>query len=441
MNFYIYKVINGRNLAILLLVIFFLLLYPNLKTFPYSDDWSYLSYLSNNDLFNIDYLFSQHNDHRIPLQKILHLMLLKFSGGDFRVLIGLNAFTVFFISLIWISIYKFFNDNCVIETIFPLVAFSYGFNSVNWGFSFQFVSSVFFASLCLLLWLHYLDSKKKVLVSVFISLIALSLSGGNGLILSTILGCYFCIFIFFRDRGVYFEKLFLYLKIKFIILLWFVSILFIWFTLKKSSATMQTSSDLLVYFDFFVHSISAYFGLLLSFYTKSLICLGIVVVVLSCAIFLLLYIRNSNFLLKNRIESIFVFLTSNIVLLLGITISRASFQNWSSGLELHYGFLSIPIIFCFVTLFSLLRTKKLLYLVLIFSLYSYSFNYSWRMRMQHETNLVLTQCYNLIISKSEPNISLSKKCIGEFNWKSSPDDILDISKKIDKLRLLPFYKY
>lgn len=73
--------------------VFFLLMFPLLKPYPFSDDWSYLEALSGGGALSLKWLFGLHNDHRIPIQKLLHYLLLKLTGGDFRALMLLKLTT------------------------------------------------------------------------------------------------------------------------------------------------------------------------------------------------------------------------------------------------------------------------------------------------------------------------------------------------------------
>ena len=97
------KFITDGNTGVMTAVIlFFVLQYPLVKPFPYSDDWIYIPRLITHVTSAFSWFFALHNDHRIPLQKIMQLGLLKLSGGDFRILIAFNVITVAATSICWI---------------------------------------------------------------------------------------------------------------------------------------------------------------------------------------------------------------------------------------------------------------------------------------------------------------------------------------------------
>jgi hypothetical protein len=72
-----------------------------LNRFPIVDDWAYIDPLnitSTKDF--ISWLFAQHVDHRIPLQKLIHFSLAKATGFDFRILVFFNLTLALLTSLL-----------------------------------------------------------------------------------------------------------------------------------------------------------------------------------------------------------------------------------------------------------------------------------------------------------------------------------------------------
>jgi hypothetical protein len=51
---------------------------------PFFDDWHMVPYLTGDRPVTLEWLWSQHNDHRVPLSRLLLLGLGKVSGSDFR---------------------------------------------------------------------------------------------------------------------------------------------------------------------------------------------------------------------------------------------------------------------------------------------------------------------------------------------------------------------
>jgi hypothetical protein len=76
----------------------------------------------------------------------------------------------------------------------------WGFNTVSWGFSFQFVSGILFASLACYYWVKNASHNKFDSSLIFLSLILASLCGVNGLIASLVLGSGFSfISVYFKN--------------------------------------------------------------------------------------------------------------------------------------------------------------------------------------------------------------------------------------------------
>lgn len=429
-------ILNGYILTLILVAVFFILLYPNIKTFPYSDDWSYVYYLANN-IFDWKYILAQHNDHRIPLQKMIHLILLNFSGGDFRILVALNVICISLISIIWISIYRCFYKSSYLELSFPIILLSFGFNTVNWGFNFQFISSVFFLSLVILCWFNYLKYKNFSIIWSYLSLIFLSLCGGNGLIISTCIGSYFIFSLNFH-RSIFkiikfnfFDRLFLFI--------WLVLIIVLWFNFEGSSATQKSSDDIFIYFNFFIHIVSSYFGVFLSSYPKLVITLAVLILSINLISIIFIYLNTKMIYDRLKIEMLLIVLFATILLLLAITISRAAIQPWFSGLELHYGFLSIPILFIFIIIIrSVIKEVYLLSLLLLF-LITYTHNFVWRMNNQLIESKKIVKCHNDILSNKD-SFLVAKECIKEFYWMEGLEYEIKLGEGIRILRQMPYFK-
>ena len=57
--------------------------------FSNTDEWNYIQAFGTPTTL-LSYLFEQHNDHRIPIQKLLQLSALYVGGFDFRMLVSIN---------------------------------------------------------------------------------------------------------------------------------------------------------------------------------------------------------------------------------------------------------------------------------------------------------------------------------------------------------------
>ena len=62
------------------------------KNVPFMDDWEIVPALSGAQPITANWLWSQHNEHRIPLPRLLLLGLFSVSGNDFRAGMFFNVF-------------------------------------------------------------------------------------------------------------------------------------------------------------------------------------------------------------------------------------------------------------------------------------------------------------------------------------------------------------
>src|SRR5262245_2507948 len=51
---------------------------------PHLDDWGIIPYLTGNEPVTLRWLWSEHNEHRIPLPRLLLLTVFNAGGKDFR---------------------------------------------------------------------------------------------------------------------------------------------------------------------------------------------------------------------------------------------------------------------------------------------------------------------------------------------------------------------
>jgi MFS family permease len=58
---------------------------------PFHDEWSWIPQVTGDQPVTVSWLWSQHNEHRLPLPRLLYLALLRVSGNDFRAGMVFNA--------------------------------------------------------------------------------------------------------------------------------------------------------------------------------------------------------------------------------------------------------------------------------------------------------------------------------------------------------------
>lgn len=171
---------------------FVFLLYIELLTaqpFPFSDDWHFVPYAVGIEQISWDWLWHQHVDHRIPLQKLIQVFLLQASSVDFRVLVLANAVFAYLVTVLLLRAVRSYRGRTSIgDFLFPLILMNPGFGPFHWGFHFQFMSSVLLVlcSLAFIL-LSMVDNKVLNLLASGVCLLLLAFCGMNGAILAGII--------------------------------------------------------------------------------------------------------------------------------------------------------------------------------------------------------------------------------------------------------------
>lgn len=152
--------------------------------FPFADEWHILAYVTGNKEMSWEWLWALHGDHRIPLQKFVQVRLLQFSNVDFRILAFTNAVFAYLATVLLLSAIRSFRGNLHFgDLVIPLLVLNPGFGTFYWGFHFQFASSVFLAMAGMSWFIFYAKTSKLLYWILFVlSLLALALCGLNGTI-------------------------------------------------------------------------------------------------------------------------------------------------------------------------------------------------------------------------------------------------------------------
>jgi hypothetical protein len=175
-------------------LLFFTVFLPAARAFPWSDEWDYLPAVGLKGLSLVRWLFQQHVDHRIPLQKGLHLWLLHLDKYDFRVLLAANYLFAAATAWLGVRIAQLYRGELTIgDLAIPLVALNVGAGFAQWGFGFQFLSSTFFLLVFVALAVAAeRQARPDKLAWALTSLLLCALCGLNGLIAATLLTAILC---------------------------------------------------------------------------------------------------------------------------------------------------------------------------------------------------------------------------------------------------------
>ena len=153
---------------------------------PFWDGWDMVPPLTGNQPVTLEWLWSLHNEHRVPLPRLTALLLYAIMGINFK--IGM-AFGVLLIAVMAYALilaasrgrgYTSWTD-----AFFPLLLLNIG-HATNylWAWQIQYFLSVLFVGIALsiLAQTPARIPEKKAIVQISLCLIGLSLCGGNGLL-------------------------------------------------------------------------------------------------------------------------------------------------------------------------------------------------------------------------------------------------------------------
>ena len=121
--------------------------------FPYSDEWWLVPQAIGAQPVTGAWLWEQWVDHRIPLQKLFQVLILRAGGVDARALMFANSVLALAATIFLLSAVRAFRGRSSSgDFLFPLLLMNPGFPAFRWGFGLQFLSSSLL-SICILAFL------------------------------------------------------------------------------------------------------------------------------------------------------------------------------------------------------------------------------------------------------------------------------------------------
>jgi hypothetical protein len=151
---------------------------------PYMDDWGVVPALTGTQPITLSWLWSQHNEHRLPLPRLLLVGLLQLGRLDFRVpmIFGVLARGTLASALIRLAT-RLRGRTAWTDIVFPLLLLHWGHSdNFLWAWQTQFTASTVLAGIALLLIATGgLEKSLARILALDLCLVALVLCGGNGL--------------------------------------------------------------------------------------------------------------------------------------------------------------------------------------------------------------------------------------------------------------------
>lgn len=176
-------------LVMMLVMIVFIAKYG--RNIPLNEDWWFVPPLTGNEPDLAKWLWTQQSEHRIPLPRLILLVLLKVTHGDFRAGMFLNAIAFGGLSFFMIRVARHLRcgRTSFADAFFPIALLHLGhWPNFAWSWMFTFIlPTALICGVLLVLVSHQTVATPSVAVFVGISLVSLPLCGANGLLFVPIL--------------------------------------------------------------------------------------------------------------------------------------------------------------------------------------------------------------------------------------------------------------
>jgi len=114
---------------------------------PVLDEWFYIAPVLGQDPLSAEFLWQQHNEHRIPLAKLSFRLLLPLMHMNYRTLAFVNlALMASAAVLLLFTVRRLRGHFAMADVAIPLACLSYGhFENLTWGFQIAFCQFAFLA--------------------------------------------------------------------------------------------------------------------------------------------------------------------------------------------------------------------------------------------------------------------------------------------------------
>ena len=156
------------------------------RNVPLAEDWWLVPPLTGNEPNLASWLWAQNNEHRVPLPKLILLLLLKISKGDFRAGMLLNIAVLGMLALAMIYAVRNLRGGLTRfeDAFFPVALLHLGnWENLYWSWQFTLVIPMVIASVILMVLVCRRTSAAPYgEIVAGISLVLLPLSGANGLL-------------------------------------------------------------------------------------------------------------------------------------------------------------------------------------------------------------------------------------------------------------------
>ena len=151
---------------------------------PYYDDWNLVPLLDGSIKFDADWLWIQHNAHRIPFPKLVLVSLLSVTGWDFRSGMFLDALALIFVTALLLRTSAYIRGFAAYaDLFFPLFLLHWGnFDYLLWNWQLnQMIPVIIVLAILSVMLSRGLHTGTRALMFSCVGVVLLPLSGVPGL--------------------------------------------------------------------------------------------------------------------------------------------------------------------------------------------------------------------------------------------------------------------
>lgn len=426
----------GVGVTVIIALFFLVAVSSSNRIFPNTDEWSYI-YAAGSPSSIFSYLFQQHNDHRIPLQKLLHLGILYLGGFDFRNLVVVNMLLAGVTSLALMFAARNYRGGWAIgDLAIPFLCMNFGFGMSLVGFELQFLSSVMFVSLFLLA-ISLSDggvNKRQINLAAF-WLILLSWTGLNGVVVGACLAFSILTYFFLHRSN---RKP----DVSNIVTMSIAMVMNIaQFVFWKPSEASQGMAPIRQIVDYF-------YGLCTSAYPvyshghSTYIAVFIALLLLMGG-----YLGIKQVFKKGDTLATFSLLASTMatfLLLLSVAYGRAQVSAWAPGTDMHYGVLTVIIPAALWMIISKFGGKVTSGVIggcfVVLSVTAFMFSAEWRLYYVAQSGPLFRSAQMAIASEKDPK-EVTDTHMSAFYYSDSPAIRKSVSDGIVTLRQFGGWEY
>src|SRR5271166_657979 len=419
----------------MIVTVYLALVLPISKSFPFTDDWTYVAVLGSGWRNVLRWVAAPHNDHRIPFIKIMQFATLKASGFDFRAVLVLNVVWGLCGALAMFGVARRFRGYSHFgDLIVPMILLNYAFGLFGWGFAAQYVMAVSSSAIFLYLFGKSIERGNSILeILSFCFLLVCALSGMNGLVVASVVSGGVFASCFLQQPSTT-RTVARYASL--VILLTCAAVYASWRPSGASASPLSVPPGQIIDFAYHLSKSSFVVSAFIGAWWRSalVICLTLAAAGVTFGQLQRAHEAGSDDLFTIAFYASFV---GYIALAASIVAGRAARIPWVPGLETHYGYpvALIPIFAWLIISYSARPALRGMLAMILLGLYTHSFVESarWRLNYAWWSAGHYAEIAQLIRSDLAPS-EITRRYMSDLWYVDTPEIRKDMEDNIVKLR-------